>query len=378
MFERIFLFNQGKRLMRSAKKIMNGRIIRLPAKSTSSGATRWNPAHLLRPPPVSLRPDKKMSKRKMEMDDDQENEKARPCSSDEIDKLELLHFTPHQLQSADKFFTNATVEWKILHTINEIDPKIDAMVQIKKRGRSKPHILTSSPSVSTSTFSSSPSSQSPSQSSVNWGDLARAFIPEVAVLGRSNVGKSSLLNALLGSQRKVLRVSKTPGTTQEVHYLDLIGPTRRIRLVDMPGYGYAETSSVTIEHMSNLLRTYLLSRLTNNPTITLRLLLLLVDIRRGLDKKDRDILQICTTHTTSSLIVLTKSDKVSQTELDSAVRQVEDEISKDWALTAYPRVLVTSALTNFGISQLRAVILDACAVPWKQTAPPPRLPGYTF
>jgi GTP-binding protein len=368
MFDRIFLVNQGKHLMRHGKKIKSGRVIQLPATATSSSATRWNPAHLLRPPPVSLLPEKKISKkRKIKINGDQENEGAKLYSPEEVDKLDLLYFTPHQLQTADKFFTNATVEWRILHTIDEIDPKIAARVHIKKSGRSTPHILPSSASSSLS-----------SQSSVNGLDWARAFIPEVAVVGRSNVGKSSLLNALLGSQRKVLRVSRTPGTTQEVHYLDLFDQIRRIRLVDMPGYGYAQTSSITIEQMSNLLRTYLLSRLTNNPTIALRLLLLLVDTRHGLDKKDRDILQICTTHTTSSLIVLTKSDKVSQTELDSAVRQVEDEISKDWALTAYPRVLVTSALTNFGISQLRAVILDACAVPWKQTAPPPRLPGYTF
>jgi GTP-binding protein len=351
-----FLQSQVRFPILSVRGMKCGRVIKISSANTPSVPKRWNPAHLLRPPSVKIRPEARTSKNRL-MRTANKN-KPEYFSPEEFEKMDLLNFSPHKLQAAQNFFAHATVEWRILTSVDEIDPKVAQDAYIQKSGRSKPIVRSLA-----SLDSSSPVTSATSAAS----DWAAAFVPEVVVVGRSNVGKSSLLNALLGSQRKVLRVSRTPGTTREVHFLDLIGNNRRLRLVDMPGYGLAQTPTATVEQMSNLLRTYFISRFKTT-TNALRTLLLLIDVRCGIDDKDRDILQLCTSHTVSSFLVFTKVDKVSQSEFTAAARSAEAEIAKQWPLTAYPRVLATSAVTLFGVPQLQALILDICSLPWQQNA----------
>jgi GTP-binding protein len=354
------------------KKILKGgRVIQLSGDSASLLPKRWNPALLLQQNAPKLRPRFQNKLEKYMKSNDKENKRHKTQQTPfDVAKETFLQYSEHQIQRAQNFFRHAKIEWRILHTIEQLDPKVVENATIHKRGRSTPLLKESDPALaSPSPSSSSSSSSSPSMSSSLLSKLSsmwpQLWVPEIVMMGRSNVGKSSLLNALLGTRCELLRVSRSPGTTQQIHLLDLVLLDTRLRLVDVPGYGYAEASSTTTKEMSNLLRAYLLSRLRLSASC-LRQVFLLVDSPLGLDDKDREILQLCTEHTCSSFIVLTKADKLNQSELSAMVSTIEQEIIAKWSLSAFPRVLITSALTRLGIPELQTLILDLCTVPWQQ------------
>jgi GTP-binding protein len=169
-------------------------------------------------------------------------------------------------------------------------------------------------------------------------------LPEIAFAGRSNVGKSSLVNALTG-RRMLARTSNTPGRTRQLNFFDLGG---ELLLVDLPGYGYAAASRVVAERWTALVHRYLRSR------ASLRRLCLLVDARHGLKEPDRSVLQILDRMGISYQIVLTKTDKISEPELTGTAERVAAEIAAHTA--AHPEIHLTSALKQRGIAALRATL----------------------
>lgn len=174
-------------------------------------------------------------------------------------------------------------------------------------------------------------------------------LPEIAFAGRSNVGKSSLLNALTG-RRALARTSQTPGRTRQLNFFDLSG---RLLLVDMPGLGYARAPKSEITAWNELIGAYLRGR------TTLRRLCLLVDARHGLKAADRELIELLDQAAVSYQIVLTKQDKAKKT-LAAVSEKVAEELTGHAA--ALPEILVTSAKTGAGIDALRAA-LAAFAAP---------------
>ncbi len=166
--------------------------------------------------------------------------------------------------------------------------------------------------------------------------------PEVAFAGRSNVGKSSLLNALTG-QSGLARASNTPGRTREINYFDLAG---RLRLVDLPGYGYAKVSRTEVEAWTRLTRDFLRGR------SVLRRICLLIDARHGLKPSDLDIMAMLDEAAVNYQVVLTKADKVKPTVLAAIAGKTATAIGRRPA--AHPVVRVTSSETGDGIPALRA------------------------
>ncbi|HEX6865658.1 MAG TPA: ribosome biogenesis GTP-binding protein YihA/YsxC [Caulobacteraceae bacterium] len=175
-------------------------------------------------------------------------------------------------------------------------------------------------------------------------------LPEVAFAGRSNVGKSSLINALVG-QKHLARASNEPGRTREVNFFVL---DERIRLVDLPGYGWAKASKTTVKTFQNLGRDYLRGR------PNLKRVYLLIDSRHGLKTVDAEALDALDLAAVSYQIVLTKADKLKPAEVAAVVERTAKAIAKRPA--AFPRVLATSAEKGAGIPELRAEIAAACAV----------------
>ena len=169
-------------------------------------------------------------------------------------------------------------------------------------------------------------------------------LPEVAFAGRSNVGKSSLINALTG-QRSLARVSNTPGRTQQVNFFDL---GHRLMLVDLPGYGYAAVGRKTVGAWSALIQAYLKQR------ANLRRLCLLIDARHGLMDSDRETMDRLDKAALSYQIVLTKADQVSQDELAGRQEDIAAEARRHRA--AFPEVIATSAHEDTGIAELRAAL----------------------
>jgi GTP-binding protein len=174
--------------------------------------------------------------------------------------------------------------------------------------------------------------------------LPRMGGPEVAFAGRSNVGKSSLINALTG-RHGLARTSNTPGRTQELIFF--AGP-RRLVLVDMPGYGYAAAAKSKKSAWSALIHDYLRGR------ATLRRVYLLVDGRHGLKPTDEPILDSLSEAAVSHEVVLTKCDQISAPELAARVADVSAAMRKRPA--AFPALVATSARTGLGIAELRAAI----------------------
>ncbi|MFP4313128.1 MAG: ribosome biogenesis GTP-binding protein YihA/YsxC [Alphaproteobacteria bacterium] len=174
--------------------------------------------------------------------------------------------------------------------------------------------------------------------------LPEAGLPEIAFAGRSNVGKSSLMNALTG-RNALARTSHTPGRTQQLNYFNLGG---KIHLVDMPGYGYAKVSKTQREDWNKLIRSYLRGR------PTLRSVFILVDARHGLKENDLEIMRMLDETAVAYRIILTKSDKVHPTK--QAILKEELEIILKKHSAAYPYVHFTSAVEESGIGEFRAII----------------------
>lgn len=167
---------------------------------------------------------------------------------------------------------------------------------------------------------------------------------EVCFAGRSNVGKSSLINALTG-RKTLARASNTPGRTQEINYFAL-GEEKY--LVDLPGYGYAEAPVAIVAKWQALLKQYLAGRQT------LRRAFVLIDTRHGVKAVDEDILTLLDRTAVPYQAVLTKADKVSTAERDATIEQVKAALAKHPA--AYPELVVTSSEKGVGIETLRAII----------------------
>ncbi|NNC60605.1 MAG: YihA family ribosome biogenesis GTP-binding protein [Erythrobacter sp.] len=175
-------------------------------------------------------------------------------------------------------------------------------------------------------------------------------VPEIAFCGRSNVGKSSLLNALTG-RRAIARASVTPGRTQELNFFEIGEPTQ-IRFVDMPGYGFAKAPVKVVERWKNLVRTYLKGRQVLART------LVLVDARHGLKDVDREMMKMLDETAVSYRLVLTKADKIKASELEKTATKVAEEARLHPA--AFPEMHITSAEKGLGIAALRAaVVADA-------------------
>ena len=167
---------------------------------------------------------------------------------------------------------------------------------------------------------------------------------EVCFAGRSNVGKSSLINALTG-RKTLARASNTPGRTQEINYFAL-GEERY--LVDLPGYGYAEAPLAIVAKWQALLKQYLAGRQT------LRRAFVLIDARHGVKAVDEEILKLLDRSAVTYQAVLTKVDKINRTEREAVIEQVKGALAKHPA--AFPEIVVTSSEKGEGIETLRAII----------------------
>ena len=177
--------------------------------------------------------------------------------------------------------------------------------------------------------------------------LPPADLPEVAFAGRSNVGKSSLINALEG-QKHLARASNEPGRTREVNFFVL---DERLRLVDLPGYGFARASKTTTSQFQNLGRAYLRGR------PNLKRVYLLIDARHGLKSVDAEALDALDMAAVSYQIVLTKADKLKPPAVAALVDATLKAVSKRPA--AFPRILATSSEKGGGLPELRAEIMAA-------------------
>jgi GTP-binding protein len=177
--------------------------------------------------------------------------------------------------------------------------------------------------------------------------LPEPIVPEIAFCGRSNVGKSSLLNALTG-RKSIARTSVTPGRTQELNFFEVGEPTQ-FRLVDMPGYGFAKAPLPVVEKWKKLVRTYLRGR------AVLKRTLVLIDSRHGIKDVDAEMMAMLDESAASYRLVLTKADKIKATELAAVLADVEAAARKHPA--AFPQIHVTSAEKGMGIPELRAAVL---------------------
>jgi GTP-binding protein len=169
-------------------------------------------------------------------------------------------------------------------------------------------------------------------------------LPEIAFAGRSNVGKSSLINALTG-RKTLARASRTPGRTQQINFFEL---GDALRLVDLPGYGYAVASKAKIESWNNFIRGYLRSRRS------LKCVCILIDARHGIMAVDQDTMETLSHAGVPYVVVLTKSDKTKPADLESLKSRIEDELRMSPG--AHPKAYVTSSSRKEGIAELRAVI----------------------
>ena len=177
--------------------------------------------------------------------------------------------------------------------------------------------------------------------------LPEPDFPEVAFGGRSNVGKSSLINAVTG-RKAIARASVTPGRTQELNFFE-VGEPVQLRLVDMPGYGFAKAPVKVVERWKELVRTFLMGR------TVLRRTMVLIDSRHGVKPPDLEMMKMLDEAAVGYRLVLTKADKVKASELEATRAAVAAEARKHSA--AYPQLHVTSAEKGMGIAELRAAIL---------------------
>ena len=174
-------------------------------------------------------------------------------------------------------------------------------------------------------------------------------VPEIAFAGRSNVGKSSLLNKLT-NRNGLARTSNTPGRTQELNFFDVGDPTV-LRLVDMPGYGFAKAPKDVAKRWAWLVNDYLRGRQV------LKRALVLIDSRHGIKEIDREIIAMLDKAAVSYRLVLTKADKVKASALAEVQAATEAEARKHAA--AHPEVIATSSEGGLGMERLRAAVLEA-------------------
>jgi GTP-binding protein len=182
--------------------------------------------------------------------------------------------------------------------------------------------------------------------------LPEPTVPEIAFAGRSNVGKSSLINALV-NRKDLARASNTPGRTQELNFFD-VGDPPLFRIVDMPGYGYAKAPVATVKKWRFLVNDYLRGRTSLKRTF------LLIDSRHGIKDVDREIMEMLDGAAVSYRIVLTKTDKIKASELAAVQADTATKLRKHVA--AFPELSVTSAEKKGGIEDLRAAVLEAIAI----------------
>lgn len=178
----------------------------------------------------------------------------------------------------------------------------------------------------------------------NLVQLPESDFDEVAFAGRSNVGKSSLINALF-NQTKLAKTSSTPGRTQQLNFFNF---DNKLYLVDLPGYGYAKAPEKLVKQWQAVLKTYLRGR------PTLRRVFLLIDSRHGLKKEDREIMKLLDESAVTYQIVLTKIDKISEKALSAVSIAITEELKKHAA--AMPETLATSSEKKIGLDILKAEV----------------------
>jgi GTP-binding protein len=172
-----------------------------------------------------------------------------------------------------------------------------------------------------------------------------AGLPEIAFVGRSNAGKSSLINAITG-RTALARVSHTPGRTRQINFFNL---GARVMLVDLPGYGYAKASKTMTDEWNRLITTYLRGR------PSLRRVVLLVDSRRGIMDSDEEVLTLLDQAAMSTLVALTKTDELKPAELAAIITATEAKAAKHTA--AYPQIFATSSRQKSGLDPLKVNLL---------------------
>lgn len=174
-------------------------------------------------------------------------------------------------------------------------------------------------------------------------DIPQMSLPEIAFAGRSNVGKSSLINALTG-RKALARASATPGRTQQINFFNL---DNELLLVDLPGYGYAAASKTKVEHWNAVVKAYLKNR------HALRRVFVLIDARHGIMAADQDTMEMLDDANVPYVCVLTKTDKTKPAELAALIERVEGEL--DSYKGAFPKIYSTSSSDGQGLADLRAI-----------------------
>ena len=179
---------------------------------------------------------------------------------------------------------------------------------------------------------------------VNLNQMPISEIKEICFAGRSNSGKSTLLNAI-SENKKLARVSNTPGRTQEINFFLI---KKKLFIVDLPGYGYAKAPKHKVDDWQKKIETYLSSR------VNLRRVYLLIDVRRGLTQKDHFFMKILDQSAVNFQLIITKSDKFNTNEIQEMTKKIFFDLHE--YVTAYPEIIITSSKKKIGIDCVRSSI----------------------